>query len=413
MNRVRFGDLLSEPVRNGVYKKKEFHGRGTKIVNMKELFAYDFISDQPDSLVELTPAELAKSQLRSGDLLFARRSFVLEGAGKCSLVTDPTEALTFESSMIRARPDPAVAHSRFLYYFFKSPPGRARMASIAARTAVSGITGTNLTGLELDLPDINTQRQAASVLQLFDDLIENNRRRIEVLEEMARAIYREWFVKFRYPGHDDVPMVDSALGQIPERWAVASLSTIADITTGQSPKSEFYNDAGIGKPFHQGVADFGSHFPSTRKWCSVGGRSALDGDILVSVRAPVGRINIANTGITIGRGLAALRAKDGRQGLLLGHLREAFAEEDSMGNDGAIFKSLSKSELSSIAVLVPPSDLADAANEVLTDNLAMIRGLAQANRQLSGIRDLLLPKLVTGQIDVSTLDLDLVVEQAA
>ena len=85
-----------------------------------------------------------------------------------------------------------------------------------------------------------------------------------------------------------------------------------------------------------------------------------------------------------------------------------------MGNDGAIFKSLSKTELSSVAVLVPPSDFADAANEILTDNLTMIRGLAQTTRQLSDIRDLLLPKLVTGQIDLSALDLDvLLVEQVA
>ena len=128
--------------------------------------------------------------------------------------------------------------------------------------------------------------------------------------------------------------------------------------------------------------------------------------MLVSVRAPVGRINIADTDMTIGRGLAALRAKDGRQGLLLGRLREIFAEEDSMGNDGAIYKSLGKAELGSIPVLVPPASLAGAADEVLTENFAMIRALSGSVHQLSGLRDLLLPRLVTGQIDVSTLDLD-------
>ncbi|WP_024497909.1 hypothetical protein, partial [Gordonia amicalis] len=165
MKRVQFKYLLAEPVRNGVYKPKEYHGSGIRLVNMKELFAFDMLSDQANSRIELTPKELAKSELRDGDLLFARRSFVLEGAGKCSLVVHPTEALTFESSMIRARPNPERADSRYLFYYFKSPPGRARMATIAARTAVSGITGSNLSALEVEVPGVGVQRHIANVLK--------------------------------------------------------------------------------------------------------------------------------------------------------------------------------------------------------------------------------------------------------
>jgi type I restriction enzyme S subunit len=136
----KFGDILSEPVRNGVYKKKEFHGRGLKIINMGELFAYNFISNQEMKRVELNPNEVSKSIVQDGDLLFARRSLVLEGSGKCSLVVHPSENLTFESSIIRARPDRTQADSKFYYYLFQSQLGRALMASIATQTAVSGIT---------------------------------------------------------------------------------------------------------------------------------------------------------------------------------------------------------------------------------------------------------------------------------
>ena len=275
--------------------------------------------------------------------------------------------------------------------------------------AVPGLNRNQLHTVPVRLPDALTQRAIASVAKAFDDLIENNRRRVAVLEEMARAVYCEWFVKFRYPGHEDVPLVDSAVGPIPEGWQASTLAAIADFTMGQSPKSEFYNDEGIGKPFHQGVADFGRHFPTTRKWCSVEGRSAVTGDVLISVRAPVGRINVADTDITIGRGLAAVRAKDGRQGLLLGHLREAFAVEDSMGNDGAIFKSLGKAEFASIPVVIPPGDVAESCNKILGENFGMIRTLSHSTQRLTALRDLLLPKLVTGQIDVSTLDLDALV----
>src|SRR6266508_320487 len=210
-----FQDLLAEPVRNGVYKKKEFHGRGAKVVNMKELFAFERIDDQPIERVELTNAELGRFSLERGDLLFARRSFVLEGAGKCTIVGSPSEQTVFESSMIRARIDRSLANPLYLYYFFKAPQGRALMASIASRTAVSGITGSNLSRLRLTVPSPDDQRAVASVLSAYDTLIENNARRIQILEEMAQAIYREWFVEFRYPGHGDASLVDSDLGLIP------------------------------------------------------------------------------------------------------------------------------------------------------------------------------------------------------
>jgi type I restriction enzyme S subunit len=228
---------------------------------------------------------------------------------------------------------------------------------------------------------------------------------VEVLEEMARAIYREWFVQFRFPGHEDVPLVDSPLGPIPDGWTVRPLVEVADLTMGQSPKSEFYNSEGEGKPFHQGVADFGRHYPTHRKFCTVDARLAHDGDVLVSVRAPVGRINLADTTLVIGRGLAAVRSTTGQQSFLLASLREVFAEEDSMGG-GTIFNAIGKRELEQVPVVQPPDALATVANDRLAPLFQLIRSLTFTGRELAAIRDLLLPKLVTGQIDVSHLDLD-------
>jgi type I restriction enzyme, S subunit len=324
--------------------------------------------------------------------------------GEVARVSDPRIALA--QRVILLRPDASKVDPSFLFHYLRSPQAQAALGRRSSGTTVSGIRQPELRAVEVPLLARSSQGAVGVILDAIDDLIENNRRRVEVLEEMARAIYREWFVKFRYPGHNNISLVDSALGPIPEGWNVSSLAAQAHITMGQSPKSDFYNDEGIGRPFHQGVTDFGQHFPSTRKWCSVDGRSAAAGDLLISVRAPVGRINIADTDVTIGRGLSAIRAKDGRQALLLGHLREAFAEEDTMGNDGAIFKSLGKLELAAVPVTVPPDEIADAGDQVLADNVNMIRALTQATQRLSSLRSLLLPKLVTGQIDVSLLDLD-------
>jgi type I restriction enzyme S subunit len=152
-----FSELLAEPVRNGVYRPKEFHGEGLPIVNMGELFAYDFISDQNTKLITLTGNELSRYTLEDGDILFARRSLVLEGSGKCTLVVRPSRRTTFESSIIRARPNKKLVLPRFLFHLFKSPLGRAIVASIASRTAVSGIRSSDLSQLALPVPGFKIQ----------------------------------------------------------------------------------------------------------------------------------------------------------------------------------------------------------------------------------------------------------------
>lgn len=277
--------------------------------------------------------------------------------------------------------------------------------------AVPGLNRNQLHTVPIRVPDRSVQDRIASIVESIDDLIENNRRRVEVLEEMARAIYREWFVHFRYPGHEDAPLVDSPLGPIPDGWTVRPLVEVAELTMGQSPKSEFYNTDGVGRPFHQGVADFGRHYPTHRKFCTVESRLAHDGDVLVSVRAPVGRINLADTTLVIGRGLAAVRSSLGQQGFLLATLREVFAEEDSMGG-GTIFNAIGKNELEQVPVVQPPDALATMANDRLASVFHLIRSLTFMGRELASLRDLLLPKLVTGQIDVSHLDLDALTEAA-
>lgn len=288
---------------------------------------------------------------------------------------------------------------------------RAELTSAARGTTQDNLSLEKLLSYRFRVPGAPERECIAASLRAFDDLIETNRRRIEVLEEMARTIYREWFVHFRYPSHESATFIDSASGKLPEGWYSSPLVNVARVVMGQSPKSEFYNEDGVGMPFHQGVTDFGRHYPTTRNYCTVSGRSASEGDILVSVRAPVGRLNIADTDLIIGRGLAAIRALDGRQGLLFAHLGTVFAEEDSMGG-GTIFKAIGKQELSNVQILQPPDVLADDANSVLSANLGLIRALTAANRRLATIRDLLLPRLVTGQIDVSSLDMDALVEDS-
>ena len=397
---VDFESLFATPSRNGVYKSKDHHGSGVPIVNMGELFAFNRIGNQPMSLIRMSDAEMDKSGLMDGDLLFGRRSLVEEGAGKCSMVYKPAGPLTFESSIIRVRLNRAIADPEFFFNYFRSPIGRSRIRAIVGGAAVKGIRGSDLKLIKVHVPPIDEQIAIRQVVALYDDLIATNQRRIALLEDAARRLYREWFVHQRFPGHESVPVKDG----VPEGWAKLPLGDVAEITMGQSPESKYYNTDGDGLPFHQGVSDFGHRFVKHEAYTKQATRIAEAGDILCSVRAPVGRLNFTRDKIAIGRGLSAMRSRTGHQSLLFYQLDALFVEEDMIGG-GAIFASVGKKELFGQLILQPSTSIATTFNRLVSDLDLQIENLDSQNQELAKARDLLLPKLMSGQLDVSGIAL--------
>jgi type I restriction enzyme S subunit len=282
---------------------------------------------------------------------------------------------------------------------------RSQIKATATGATVRHTAPDRIYAVEVCVPPLPTQRKIAAILSAYDDLIENNTRRIAILEQMAQLLYREWFVHFRFPGHEDVEMVDSELGPIPEGWAVTALKIICHLVAGQSPKSKFYNKTGDGLPFHQGVSDFGHLYPITRRYCTVTKRVAQEGDILFSVRAPVGRMNIADRHIVIGRGLHAIRSNTGNQTFIFLQLRERFVEEDMMGS-GTIFKAVTKEDMLNLQLLAPPDDLITEFERIASPILSETKVLTDKNAILRRTRDLLLPRLISGGVDVSRLGID-------
>jgi len=142
---------------------------------------------------------------------------------------------------------------RFIYYLFNDPSLRAQISATATGAKIRHTAPDRIHSARAWLPDPSTQRRIAALLAAFDDLIEINERRIELLEDLTRSLYREWFVRFRFPGHGNFDTVDTPLGSVPADWRVTALSDVVEIVMGQSPRSAFYNDTGTGLPFHQGV----------------------------------------------------------------------------------------------------------------------------------------------------------------
>jgi type I restriction enzyme S subunit len=247
---------------------------------------------------------------------------------------------------------------------------------------------------------VETQKRIAATLSAYDELIENNQRRIALLEKMAEEIYREWFVRLRFPGHDKVKMVKG----VPQGWRPSCLGSVAKFTMGQSPSSEFYNELGNGLPFHQGVGTYGERFPRTINYCSEDGRRAHKGDIIFSVRAPVGRLNIADREMIIGRGLSAIRHKKERNHYLYYLLKTAFVNEDIIGN-GSIFNSVGKDELAKFPVFEPEPSLVEKFDAIASKIDEQITALIHATECLKSSRDALLPRLISGKLSVENLDI--------
>ena len=284
--------------------------------------------------------------------------------------------------------------------YFRSPIGRSRIRAIVGGAAVKGIRGSDLKLIKVHVPPIDEQIAIRQVVALYDDLITTNQRRIALLEDAARRLYREWFVHLRFPGHESVPVKDG----VPEGWAKLPLGDVAEITMGQSPESKYYNADGDGLPFHQGVSDFGHRFVKHEAYTKQATRIAEAGDILCSVRAPVGRLNFTRDKIAIGRGLSAMRSRTGHQSLLFYQLDALFVEEDMIGG-GAIFASVGKKELFGQLILQPSTSIATTFNRLVSDLDLQIENLDSQNQELAKARDLLLPKLMSGQLDVSGIAL--------
>lgn len=175
-NWVTFADVLKAPIRNGLTKPKAIRGAGVKMIAMGEIFAKARIGNIEMDRVPVTEKEMENYEIALGDLLFARQSLVLEGAGKCSIVTSITEPTVFESHIIRVRIDEEKADPYYIFYYYNSPRGRENIKTIVEQVAAAGIRGSDLIKLSIPCPKVGVQRRVASILRSIDEKIENNER---------------------------------------------------------------------------------------------------------------------------------------------------------------------------------------------------------------------------------------------
>lgn len=416
--KYKFADILSIPLKNGLTKPTKVRGVGYKMVNMGELFANSIIGNIDMARVPMTESEIENFLLESCDLLFARQSLTIEGAGKCSLFKGNAEPTTFEGHLIRARVDKEIAVPSYLYYYFNSIIGINQIKSIVSVTAAAGIRSSELGKLEILLPPLPTQHRITDILSSLDDKIELNRQTNTTLEAIALAIFKDWFVDFNFPGATG-EMVESDLGMIPKGWRVGKLGDILDLQIG--------GDWGQDEPFTDSMPvislrgtdldklkTFGYAPEAPVRWVkknSYEKRKIENVDILIggSGLGPIGKSiycdnhvqDIYTYPITYSNFCKRLRAKSPGHAVfaevfletlyLNGEMRQFFT--------GTSIPNLDIKSLLDVKLVIPETRLTiDYIEIISTEKFTYL--FNSENTILSQIRDALLPKLMNGEIDV-------------
>ena len=266
--------------------------------------------------------------------------------------------------------------------------------------------------LRYEMPILSCSEESIGTFFLnLDQKIRLNEQINQNLEAMAKQLYDYWFVQFDFPNEEGKPYKSSGgkmvwneklKREIPEGWNNGMLIDIANITMGQSPDGSSYNEVGEGMLFYQGSTDFGMRFPSVRQYTTAPSRYAKRGDILMSVRAPVGSINIANNDCCIGRGLSAINSKLGSTTHLyyiLNDLRIAFEQRNAAGTT---FGSITKEDLYSLPIIIPSHEVIRAFDKICSPMFDRQMMLGEEIDNLTKQRDELLPLLMNGQVSVNS-----------
>ena len=376
------------------FKSVDFTENGEyKIIKIKEL--KDGSVKFFDDTAEINPScdfDIEKYIIRKGDVLFAltgdpvSKPNPLSWVGRVSYYTHDEPAL-LNQRVCKAVPKGSVPNE-YLYYFFRQESESFKLASKATGSASqANISTKTIEQHRMDIPDKDKMDKIVSVLRNIDEKIENNNQINRNLSEQAMALYKKM-------------TIDAS-----EECIEGVLSDVAEIVMGQSPKGDTYNEDGDGTVFYQGRAEFGDRFPTRRLFTSAPKRLAKEHTVLISVRAPVGDVNVAYEECCIGRGLCSVGSKDNHQSFVLYTMYSLKDQFDIYNGEGTVFGSINKDSMNGMSIQIPNKALMDKFEEIVSPMDAVIKANYEENCRLIAMRDNLLCKLMSGELDVSGVNI--------
>ena len=345
-----------------------------------------------------------KSEVAKGDILMTSEAPL----GETYLVPD-NRKICLSQRLFCIRANPNLILPEFLFYFFNTPISRKQIDLKATGTTVIGIRQPDLREIPIIVPPLPTQRKIAAILSTYDDLIENDTRRIKILEDMAQTLYQEWFVHFRFPGHEHVPMVESALGPTPQGWKIGKLGDLAESVRRNVKPSDIDQET----PYF-GLAHLPRKSIALADWDSVDSINSVKlvfkkGEILFGkIRPYFHKVGVAPLDGICSSDAIVIRPKRNEYfAITLACVSsEQFIAYATTTSQGSKMPRSDWNVLVKYPILIPTDQITQCFSNFTCDVVDKIQNLIFQNRNLRQTRDLLLPKLISGEIDVSELDVE-------
>ena len=363
-----------------------------------------------DGIARIRPSDaerLDRYVVREGDIVYSRRGDV----ERRSLIRAREDGWLCGTGCLRVRLGENGVDPTFGSYFLGHPRVREWITRHALGATMANLNTSILSACPFVIPPKEEQHAIAQILCTLDDKIEVNGRMNSTLEAKARRIFKDWFVDFgptRAKAEGRVPYLafdlwnlfpeDVDEEKVPVGWRVGTVGDFFELTMGQSPPGSTYNESEKGIPFFQGRTDFGFRYPENRKYCTAPTRIADADDTLVSVRAPVGDINMAWERCCVGRGVAGLRHQSGSRSYTYYSAWGIQQELKAFEHTGTVFGSISKKQFRAVEVVEPARPMISAFETLIWPFDQRIRMNTSENRALVQTRDYLLPRLMSGRI---------------
>ena len=400
--KVRLGDIAE--FSNGINFGKDDYGKGIKIIGVSNFG--DKFSPEYDSLTEVKE-EVVKSNdyLYPGDIVFVRSNGNKELVGRCMLIDNKADKVTYSGFCIRARLKDTTKHNpTFWTYHFKNQSFRKAMAGTAVGANIQNLSQGRLADYVTTVPDYDSQVRIAQWLSVYDNLIENNKKQIKLLEEAAERLYREWFVDLHFPGYENTEIIDGE----PEGWKKQKISEFGEIITGKTPSTTKEQYYGGNIPFvkipdmHNCVYPIVTEFTLTTEGANTQKNKFIPKNgIMVSCIATVGLVNIAIEPCQTNQQINSIVLHDERD-LYYTYftMKRLKALLEGVGSNGATMTNVNKTKFGNLEVLYPSNNLRKDYFDYCKPIFEKIYALSIGVHKLSQVRDGLLPKLMSGEIEV-------------
>lgn len=400
--KVRLGDI-SANIQTGPFGSQlhqyDYSETGTPVVMPKDLIGGK-ISEQSIARVSQDHVQrLNRHIIQKGDILYSRRGDV----GRCAFATEHEKGWLCGTGCLRVTIEESIANSKFIFYQLQQPEVVGWVEKHAVGATMLNLNTTILSSIPLLLPSMETQRRIADILSTYDDLIENNRKQIKLLEEAAQRLYKEWFVDLRFPGHEHTKIVNG----VPEGWGIYRFSDKVDIMSGGTPKTDNPNYYNGTIPFYTPKDSDDAFFAfetitniTEEGLNNCNSRLYPKNTVIITARGTVGKTTLLAVPMAMNQSCYALKSDNIKAPYYLFFaLNKEIASLKAMSN-GGVFNTIIVKTFDSIHIAIPSNNLIASFETLVTPIMEQIKTKTKEIFVLVEARDRLLPKLMSKEVEV-------------